>query len=83
MSPTQGEPKNKSNASPTFGILVEKDAEVRADLGDGFEKPRMREQGMLAPPGKLGMARQELAERVTRGTRDKQRTQVNERRDWN
>lgn len=87
MSPTQAKPKNKRHASPAFAILVAKDAEVRADFGDGFEKPGQQSRknsGTESIPwaalGKLGMLRRDRAERVKK---DKQSTQVKERRDLN
>lgn len=58
MSPTQAKPKNKPHADPAFGIFVEKDAEVRADFGGGFEDEDGRAGRALGALGEQGMARQ-------------------------
>lgn len=88
MSPTQAKPKNKWHASPAFGILVEKDAEVRADFGDGFEKPGQQSREHWEHPmgstGKTGDAQEGQGwEGDTRLKKDKQSIQVKGRRDLN
>lgn len=80
VSPRQAKPKNKPHANPAFAIFVEKAAKVTTDFGDGFEnrgQPSRKNSGAegtpgsgnpaLGAPGKQGMVRQDVAERVTRG----------------